>query len=449
MPQKLFNSRKQTEGHFSGSSVHSSFSELINLFLWQKDEIYLLDLAFNTFLYVSRSSFRTLRKRITFTMHNYLRSRGMRMNESGEVKRFQELFEMRDSVATEWKRKSGKKIVGCISTYVPEEIVYAAEFLPVEIIGKVEAFAKADAYLPSFSCSFMRGFLEKLLGKEYEYLDLVALPSLCDSIWGFYSIWRALSPDIRIYLLHYPSQRSKEASNYFVGVVERFKSFMERFAGKDISDRDLRAAMEVYDENRRLLKSLYELRKKESPPISGVEALEVVLSSMTTPKLLHNRLLKKLLGEIEEREEYPKGDVRLLVSGHVIEDPDVLRVIENSGSLLVSDDLDTGSRYFWFLVDGVANPIEAISKRYFELPSPYGSSFADRIKYLSDMVKEFRVEGIVFLTRKFCDPYLFDYPILGQAMKEEGVPSLLLEYEYPLAKAALKTRVEAFVEMLR
>jgi benzoyl-CoA reductase/2-hydroxyglutaryl-CoA dehydratase subunit BcrC/BadD/HgdB len=65
------------------------------------------------------------------------------------------------------------------------------------------------------------------------------------------------------------------------------------------------------------------------------------------------------------------------------------------------------------------------------------------------MVKEFQVQGIVFLTRKFCDPYLFDYPMLAQALKDEGIPSLLLDYEYPLAKGAIKTRIEAFLEMLR
>jgi len=65
------------------------------------------------------------------------------------------------------------------------------------------------------------------------------------------------------------------------------------------------------------------------------------------------------------------------------------------------------------------------------------------------MIKEFRVEGVVFLTRKFCDPYLFDNSVLEQALRQIGVPSLRLEYEYPLAKASIKTRVEAFIEMLR
>ena len=366
-----------------------------------------------------------------------------------EVGKFRELFETRDKMAAEWKTKSGKKIAGCISTYVPEEIIYAAKLLPVEIIGKPRTYAKADAYLPSFSCSFMRGFLEKLLEKEYEYLDLLVLPSLCDSIWGFYSIWQELSPEDHTYLLHYPANRSKEALNYFIEEVERFRAFMERFSQRDISEKNLEAAIEVYEKNRRLLKSLYGLRKKESPPISGAEALEVVLSSMTTPKHTHNQLLEDFLSEIERRDEYPKGNARLLVSGHIIDDPDVLRLIEDSGGLIVADDLDTGSRYFWSLAGDVAKTIESMSKRYFDLPSPYGSPFEDRIRYLTAMAKTFGVEGVVFPTRKFCDPYLFDYVVLGHALKAEGVPSLLLEYEYPLAKGSLKTRVEAFIEMLR
>ena len=364
------------------------------------------------------------------------------------MKKFRELFKTRDTVAADWK-KTGKKVVGCISTYTPEEIIYAAEALPVGIMGKAESFSRADAYLPSFACSYMRGFLENLLEERYGYLDLVALPSLCDSIRGFYAIWKQISDNPYAYLLHYPTNRSNEASEYFAQEVERFKHFMEQFTGKTISEKELRNAIDVYNENRRLLKRLYWLRRKESPPISGVEALEVVLSSMTTPKDMHNQLLEKLLDEITEREEYPEGGVRLLVSGHIVDDPDVLRVIEESGGIIVSDDLDSGSRYFWSLVDSETNPVEGISRRYLKIPSPYGSPVKDRLKYLAVMVKAFQVEGIVFLTRKFCEPYLFDYVTLGQAVKEEGIPSLYLEYEYPLAKGALKTRVEAFVEMLR
>jgi len=370
------------------------------------------------------------------------------MKENNKVRRFRELFEMRDSIATEWKN-SGKKVIGCVSTYTPEEIIYAANSLPVGTFGETKTFAKANVYLPSFSCSFMRGLLEKLLEKQYTYLDLVTLPSLCDSIWGFYTIWKQISKDPDIYLLHYPSKCSREAIEYFTEEVEKFKNFLEKFTGQNICEKDLQTAVDVYNENRRLLKRLYELRERESPPIFGSEALEVVLSSMTTPKALHNQLLKELLTDVAGRQEYPKGEVRLLVSGHILDDPDILRLIEESGGLIVSDDLDSGSRYFWSLVDNVGNPIENVSQRYLNIPSPYRPDAKDRIEYFTDMIKEFQVEGVVFLTRKFCDPYLFDNSVLEQALRQRGVPFLRLEYEYPLAKASIKTRVEAFIEMLR
>jgi len=371
------------------------------------------------------------------------------MKENIGVEKFRELFETRDAVTTEWKQNSGKKIAGCISTYIPEEILYAADVLPVIAVGNTENLLKADMYLPSFACSYMRGFLEKLLEEKYIYLDIITLPSLCDSIWGFYGIWTQISENLPIYLLHYPSAHSKEALEYFIEEVARFKNFVEAFTGKIVFERDLETAIDVYNKSRRLLRRLYELKKKESPPISGVETLEIVLSSMTMPKDKHNQLLEELLNGLAERKAYPEGKERLLVSGHIIEDPSLLKIIEETGGLIVSDDLDSGTRYFSSLVNESRNPIEAISERYFNLPSPYRSRFEDRIKHHIALVKEFQVDGVVFLTRKFCDPYLFDYPILNEAMKEEGVPTLHIEYEYPIAKMSLKTRVEAFIEMLR
>ena len=168
------------------------------------------------------------------------------MKESVTVEKFRELFETRDRVAAEWK-KTGKKVVGCISTYTPEEIIYAAEALPVEVVGRAESFSRADAYLPSFACSFMRGFLEVLLEERYGYLDLLTLPSLDDSLRGFYGIWKQISDKPYAYLLHYPTNRSEEASEYFAEEVERFKNFIGDFVGTNVSEKDLRNAINIYN----------------------------------------------------------------------------------------------------------------------------------------------------------------------------------------------------------
>ncbi|UCE57952.1 MAG: hypothetical protein JSW19_01820, partial [Candidatus Bathyarchaeota archaeon] len=67
------------------------------------------------------------------------------MKERVTAEKFRELLETRDVIAAKWKN-SGKKVVGCISTYSPEEIMYAAEALPVQVMSRAESFSKADAY---------------------------------------------------------------------------------------------------------------------------------------------------------------------------------------------------------------------------------------------------------------------------------------------------------------
>ncbi len=49
---------------------------------------------------------------------------------------FKALYTDRHTYAIEWKRAHpGAKVLGYFCTYVPEEILYAADVLPVRILG--------------------------------------------------------------------------------------------------------------------------------------------------------------------------------------------------------------------------------------------------------------------------------------------------------------------------
>lgn len=362
---------------------------------------------------------------------------------------FHRLYLNKDREVAKWKQDTKGKVLGCISPYTPEEIIHAAGMLPIEITGDIDNVTLADVYMPDYACSFTRGFLEKILRGDYNYLDSVVLTAFCDSILGMYNTCERVSKENIFYLLHYPSVLLDETYDYFLDELLRLRAFIENLGQKEVSDESLRQSIRIYNENRGLLRKLYDLRKTDNPPISGVESLEIVLSSMTTHKEHHNQMLKKLLRNMTEQKEPLTNTVRVLVSGNIIDQPDILRIIEETGAIIVSDDLDTGTRYFWNLVEESKKPLKAIAKRYLEVPSPFRHPFEDRTDYLMNMVKEFRVDGVIFLTGKFCDPYLFDYPYLEKALREEGFPTLSLEQEYPIARMAFKKRVEAFVEMLR
>jgi len=215
------------------------------------------------------------------------------------------------------------------------------------------------------------------------------------------------------------------------------KQWLKKSFEAEISKKNLKNAIGTFNENRRLLKQVYELRKQKPPLISGSEALEIVLSSMMTPKDEHNKLLYSLLDEIEKREDLIKEGVRLLVSGSVMGSSKMLKLIESVGGCVVADDLCTGSRYFWNLVKENGEPMRAIAERYLcKIPCPFMYSSEERFKHVSEMAKLFDVEGVLIF--------------LAEELREhEGLPVSCLEWEHALSGIAqLRTRIEAFIEML-
>ncbi|NIN70217.1 MAG: benzoyl-CoA reductase, partial [Anaerolineae bacterium] len=74
-----------------------------------------------------------------------------------------------------------------------------------------------------------------------------------------------------------------------------------KWTGKEITDDDLRRGIEMMNRNRQLMKQVYELRKHEEPPLSGLETMYMVVSSQMTDKEEHSRIVEDSLKELENR----------------------------------------------------------------------------------------------------------------------------------------------------
>jgi benzoyl-CoA reductase subunit C len=362
---------------------------------------------------------------------------------------FRNLFLTRHDVAKRWKKR-GKPVVGWTCTYTPEEIVYAASALPIRILGSLERTTLADAYLPQNVCSFCRSCFDQALKGKYDYLDGYIVSNTCDNCGMMYDMWKYHVKVPYFYFINTPHTRGEKAHGFFYEEVNRFKESLENNFKIDISKESLKKAINVYNENRVLLKKVYDLRKKNPPLISGVEALEVVLSSMVTSKEEHNKLLKQLLSQIENRADTPKSGTRLLVSGSVMDNTEMMKIIEDTGANVVADDLCTGSRYFWNLVNPTADPLHAVANRYLnKIPCPFTVHSEDRLKHTLEMAKNYDVEGAIIFVLKFCDTHLFDAPLLMEELKAQELPVLYLEWEHAMSGIAqMKTRIEAFIEMV-
>ncbi|MEW5807051.1 MAG: benzoyl-CoA reductase, bzd-type, subunit N [Acidobacteriota bacterium] len=367
------------------------------------------------------------------------------------IEMFQEWYENRHQYAKEWKRKNGRKVIGYFCTYVPEEILHAAGILPVRILGSHEPQDMTEPHIFGMFCPFCRDCLAQGLKGRFDYLDGITIAQSCLHIRQTFTSWDLHIPVEYSYYLPMPNRvQSQRALPYLTGELEAFKKSVEGWIGKKISDADLDRAIDIYNTNRRLMKEVYDLRKDDNPPLSGVEAMYMVVSSQMVDKEEHNMILQETLKELKGRKRNGGGE-RLIIVGSEDDDTEFLKMVESLGAIFVVDDHCTGTRYFWNEVMPGNNRLEAIAKRYIERPPCPSKDWEvrTRIPHIINLAKEYRVKGAIIIQQKFCDPHELDIPAIEKEFKKVGIPTLFLEFDVTVPVGQFKVRVEAFLEMLR
>jgi benzoyl-CoA reductase/2-hydroxyglutaryl-CoA dehydratase subunit BcrC/BadD/HgdB len=179
--------------------------------------------------------------------------------------------------------------------------------------------------------------------------------------------------------------------------------------------------------------------------------MEVVKASVTMPREEFNGLLKGLLEEIRHRSSLKNGQLRLMISGSIMDRPEFIKAIEDLGVWVVTDDLCMGTRIFWNLVDTSLDPMAGLAQRYLcHPPCARMRPYTLRLNHIIDMVREFKVHGVIYETIKFCDIFGAEKPMIKEDLLTSNIPILELDIEYGGSSAAgqIRTRVEAFIEML-
>jgi benzoyl-CoA reductase subunit C len=251
-----------------------------------------------------------------------------------------------------------------------------------------------------------------------------------------------------------PSVANETTRAFYIEELRRLKAAIEDFRGKPISDAELHSAIRVYNENRELLNKLYQLRSREKPPISGSEILQVVKAGLVMPREEHNNLLRELLERLSAREGESKGKTRIMVSVFAFEEcageqPNFIRLMEQMGADVVCDDLCIGHRYFWKPVELKPDPLEALMDRYLgKVPVAYRMSAEERIGLMLDEALKYGARGAVVFIPKYCQICEFHYLYLDEKFKEQGIPTLLIETTSDMPEAPVRTRLQAFIEML-
>lgn len=374
-----------------------------------------------------------------------------------KMKPLQEFQEATQTLANpalqDWQRQGGK-VIGCYCSYVPEEVITAAGFVPFRIRGTGSTSTElADACLSSINCSFSRHSLDMGLQGEYRFLDGVVWVNSCDHVRRIYDHWKRKIDTSYLRLLSLPKKTTDVQVEWYRDETAMFKESLEQHFDIQITEERLWEAIKLHNETRRLQRQLYELRKSESPPITGAETLAVMVAGSAMPRDRYNQLLRELLDEISHLEGNIDYRARLMLIGGILDDPAYIEVIESQGGLVVTDSLCYGSRTMWKDVDeGVSDPITALA-RYYIADRPHCPRMFEhelnRSAFVMDMIRQFKVDGVISVRLLFCDNWTGEAFMVGEDLKEDGIPYMRLDREYILAGIGqLRTRVQAFLETI-
>lgn len=353
-----------------------------------------------------------------------------------------------------WMEQGGK-VMGYFCCYAPEEIITAAGMVPMRVraIGSTGT-ELSDAYLSSINCSFCRHSFNMGLRGDYDFLEAVVWLNNCDHVRRIFDNWRRKVGTPLAHMMSLPKLTTDKQVGWWREELVILKEALEKHLGITITDDKLRQAIKTHNETRRLLRQLYELRKKDNPPITGAETLAVVVASTAMPREVFNQMLKDLLDDLKDAEGIKGHKSRLMLVSSIFDDPKDVKVMEEMGGLVVADSMCFGSRMFWADVDEKAkDPLEALARYYIQVkpacPRMFGG-FPLRSKFVDDMIKEFKVDGVIGLRMVFCDLWAGELFMLEKDLQTARIPVLHMDREYLMGGTAgqVRTRVQAFVESI-
>ena len=378
--------------------------------------------------------------------------------KQGAINRCKEISEDPYTYLKQWKEKTDGKIISCFGMHIPEEIVHASGMIPVIAWRSNEPVTLGHSHVATFNCGLTRSFIDDLVKDKLGFLYGIVINRICLQTQGMPFI---LEQNVNIPYVEYLSlpalYQGAPIRAYLLEEMERFKKSLEACSGNTITTNDLNSSIQTYNTNRRLLDTIYNIRRKTPGILKAKEMLHIVHSSMLMPKEDNNELLKSVIDELSSRQVATIGEnpIRVIIYGGLCQTPntEILDLIEASNMVIVDDDIFVGSKYFAKPVGVCDNPIEALADVYLNNTPPCptkGDYKTDWTDFLIDMAEKNNAQGIITLLIKYCPPHMCYYPDIKNKLSQKGIPELLIEVEHEVVSfEQIKTRLQTFAEIIQ
>ncbi len=346
--------------------------------------------------------------------------------------------------------------LGHFPVYFPEEIAHAAGLLPVNVLGggnRLE-LKHADARMGSFVCSICRSTAELGLNGSLQSLTGFITHPICDAAKHLAGIWARNFPEQLSQILYLPQNvNTPGAVRYIAAEFQRMRSDLEKRVGHAVGEETLRRSIRLYNENRKLLRDLYVLRRDEPWKLSCTESYLLTRARTRMPCEEHNALLARALQAARHRNLPAKDKPRVVFVGGFCEQPpiEMLEAIDSS-CYVVDDDLLIGLRWITEDVPDVGDPIWALAESFVQRSAASPVQHDERKTkegYLMEMIRSSKADAAILTAAKFCEPGLDEQIAWAKHLDQTDIQYLVLEFEEKMTSfEQMAMQLETFAESL-
>ena len=355
-------------------------------------------------------------------------------------------------------KEQGIPVVGVFCTYFPQEIAMAMGACVVGLCSTSDETIKdAERDLPSNLCPLIKSSYGFALTDKCPYFyfsDLIVGETTCDGKKKMYEFLGEFKP---VHIMELPNRQSGDGLAMYRGEIIRFREALEERFDVTITEEQIRRAIHIRNEERKALKSLYELMRLDPVPMKGEQLYNVLYGyTFRFDKEQVVREIYDLAAAI--RKEYAAGKhlekmPRILITGSPSSGAamKVVRAIEENGGVVVAYENCGGAKSWDELVDETDPDVYgALARRYLNIGCSCMTPNPNRFDLMGRIIEEYKPDAVVEIVLQACHTYAVESLKVKRFVQDRyGLPYLKVETDYSTSDVGqINTRVAALLEML-
>ena len=362
------------------------------------------------------------------------------------------------------QKTEDRKSIGTLCVMVPAELVYAAGAMPVRLCsGSYTAYSIGDDYIPRDACPLVKavmGFGKIKALPAFDNCSLLVAPVTCDCKKKLAGTIDSVKDTIP---LHIPPLKKDDAdTEIFLKELYRLIPLLENVTGEQVTAKSLAEGINMVGNAQYEMSEFLKYRRHDLSLMSGTQVMAVMNAYSYMPVNLWAEQMHRLNEEMKLRLSQGrfvsrKNQPRVLVTGSPIAFPNIKvpLLIEEMGGVLAADETCMGER-------GLYDPVSVIDASFDGMMRSLASRYtkpctcpvfvdnSQRIYRIKQMIKEHKIQGVIYHVLRGCLVYDYEYQLMEDAMGKMDIPIIRVESDYNEEDVEqLRIRIEAFIELIK